>query len=953
MHLPKPILLLLILVASYRFTQAQPTPPARESISFDAGWRFAPGHATDASKDFQHATGYFSYLAKAAYGDGPAAPAFDDRAWRTLDLPHDWVVELPFSPVGTLSHGSKAVGRHFPENSVGWYRKTFTLPATDKGRHIRIRFDGVYRNAKVWLNGHYLGNEPGGYLGFEFNLTEYLEFGSENVLVVRADASMEEGWYYEGAGIYRHVWLIKSGPVRVPYSGAWAESRITGAGATVMASTRVENTSPQKMAYTLRRQVLDAEGKEVARDVHQGLLQPFEQGLVFGEMAMPEAIRWDVSRPYRYRMVCQLESGGQPTDRYEFSFGIRTVRFDADSGFFLNEKPLKLKGTNNHQDHAGVGVAVPDELLRWRLRQLQAMGCNAYRCSHHPPSPELLDLCDELGMLVINENRLMGVTELHLGDLRRMIERDRNHPGIITWSIGNEEWGIENTERGERIALTMQQYVQAIDSTRSVTAGISGGFVSGISSVLEVMGYNYRGNGDFEAHRSRFPDQPGMGTEEGSTFATRGVYFTDTDRHLHAAYDLKPRPRWYSIEENWKYYAARPWLAGMFIWTGFDYRGEPTPYGWPSVTSYFGMMDLCGFPKDNVYYLKSWWTNEPVLHLLPHWNWPGREGTPIDVWVYSNCDEVELFLNKKSLGKQRMPALGHLEWKVPYQPGVLQAVGYKAGKKVLTDTESTSDAASALVLNSHKPSLVADGQDVAIFTVSTTDAQGRHVPTADHNLTFELSGPGRIIGVGNGSPVSLEKEKFTESIVTVPLSGLKEIALTAFEMPVSVPGAGDSRWQTAFSTRDYNALAPAYLTRGVFSLPDTFSQATITLFFKSIGIRQEVYVNGKRLDQPLPEGQNRHSFSLSASQLRPGENEVLILHTPIPKRHPWDEVNTDPGLVQLFTPVKAWYRSLFNGYAQVIVQSTSTAGPVTLTARGAGLTASQVTLDSRIPEPKK
>ncbi|MFZ0597806.1 MAG: beta-galactosidase GalA, partial [Flavobacterium sp.] len=657
----KEILLYFILLLSINsFAQNKSD---RELLLIDKDWRFSLGHLHDTQKDFGHAEGYFSYLAKTGFGDGPAAPGFDDRAWRKLDLPHDWAVEQSFSEKASYSHGFKVSGKGFPEKSIGWCRKKINIPQSDQGKIISLKFDGVFRNSKVFFNGHFLGTEESGYNGFEYDISAYVNYGGENTIVVRADASMEEGWFYEGAGIYRHVYLQKTNPLHVIQNGTYVTSEIQDNNAEVTAEVTIENKGNYKGKIEILQTIIDVSGKEI-RSVSENASAPefYKTAKFTSKIKVSNPLLWDIDSPNLYRLLTNIKQEGKIVDSYETNFGIRTIRFDAENGFFLNGKPVKLKGTNNHQDHAGIGTALPDELQYYRIKKLKEMGSNAYRCSHHPPTPELLDACDKLGMLVIDETRLMGINDYHLNDVKRMIERDRNHPSIICWSVGNEEWNIEGGITGERITNVMQGFSKSIDATRPVTVGISSGFKSGISSVVEIMGYNYMGNGDIDAHRNEFKNQPGMGTEEGSTFATRGIYFTDDAKHYQSAYDKKPRPTFFSIEEGWKFYATRPYLAGMFIWTGFDYRGEPTPYGWPSVTSYFGMMDVCGFPKDNVFYLKSWWGNAPVLHIMPHWNWSGMEGKEIDVWVQSNCDEVELFLNKKSLGKKKMEQYGHLEW---------------------------------------------------------------------------------------------------------------------------------------------------------------------------------------------------------------------------------------------------------------------------------------------------
>ncbi|MFB9863193.1 beta-galactosidase GalA [Rufibacter immobilis] len=918
---------------------AQEKSGGRQRLLMDFNWRFAFGHPSDTQKDFNHGTSYFSYLAKAGYGDGPADPKFDDRAWRQLNLPHDWAVEQEFSPQASFSHGFKAIGRNFPDRSVGWYRKTFAVPASDLGRRIALEFDGAFRDAKVWVNGHYVGTEPSGYNSFRLDITEYLHYGGDNVVAVRVDATLEEGWYYEGAGIYRHVWLSKTNPLHVAPHGTFVTSQLNNTNAQVTARANIVNEDKAVQTFSVVQTVVDATGKTVATQRQENLkLAPFQTKDVRMVLPVNNPQLWDLDAPYLYQLVTTVLTGNQETDRYVTPFGVRTIRFSAKEGFFLNGRHVKLKGTNNHQEHAGVGTALPDELQYWRIKTLKAMGSNAYRSSHHPPTPELLEACDKLGMLVINENRLMGTSEQRMEDLKRLILRDRNHPSVISWSIGNEEWAIENSVIGARMATTMQAFAQSLDSTRAVSAGISGGFRSGISDVLEVMGYNYLGNGDIEAHHRDFPNQPSMGTEEGSTFATRGVYVTDLEKHYQAAYDRKPRPSFYSIEEGWTFYANRPWLAGMFIWTGFDYRGEPTPHVWPSVTSYFGMMDNCGFPKDNVYYLRSWWSGQPTLHLLPHWNWPGKEGQEIDVRAYSNCEEVELFLNKKSLGRQAMKPNSHLAWKVKYAPGMLEAIGYKNGKKVLTDVVKTTGPAASVQLNPHQTTLKADGEDLAIITVSVTDRNKLAVPTAHDEITFQLKGPGKIIGVGNGDPTSLEKDRFIEDIKIVGITDLQEKPLQSMANgPAALQEGEGGNWTAAFQKRDYKNLAPAYVHRGSFELPAHLAGTEITFFYKSIGREQSIYINGKEIAQNLKEDPKGNVFKLNHALLKPGKNTLEIVATPIPKKYDWDNVNTDPSTIQILTPAPAWKRKLFNGLAQIIIQTTKEAGEITLTATGKGL----------------
>jgi beta-galactosidase len=648
---------------------------------------------------------------------------------------------------------------------VGWYRKNFDLPAQDKGRRIFIDFDGVYRDSQVWVNGFYLGRESSGYQSFGYDVSDYVNFGGRNTIAVRADATLEEGWFYEGAGIYRHVWLSKTAPLHVARNGTFVTTEVRGANAAVSVATTVENSADAPAKYEIDQEILDASGKQVAHAHSRGLsANPGERRDVAMKLGIGNASLWSVETPTMYRLVTTVAEGGKPVDTYETPFGVRTTRWDPDHGFFLNGKRVQLKGVCDHQDHAGVGVAVPDALDVWRLKQLKKMGVNALRTSHNPPSPELLDACDRLGILVMDENRETGINPQQLDGLRHLIIRDRNHPSVFMWSIGNEEWSIEGNDRGARITATMQAVAKATDPTRECTVAISGGWGNGSSTTIDVMGFNYYTHGDGketgnDRYHAKFPLKPSVATEDASTLSARGIYVEDKAHGHLTAYDLN-QPGWGSLaEESWTHYAARPYVAGQFQWTGFDYRGEPTPFGWPNISSHFGILDLCGFPKDNFYYYQAWWSGKPVLHLYPHWNWKGREGKPIDVWVDSNCEEVELTLNGVSLGRKKMPVNSHLVWQVPYAPGALVATGYSGGKATLTDRVETTGEVAELRLSADRVALKADRQDVAVVTVSATDDTGHAVATADCDVTFEISGPGVILGVGNGDPSSHEPDK--------------------------------------------------------------------------------------------------------------------------------------------------------------------------------------------------
>jgi beta-galactosidase len=448
-------------------------------------------------------------------------------------------------------------------------------------------------------------------------------------------------------------------------------------------------------------------------------------------------------------------------DNRTTAFGIRTIRFDKDRGFFLNGKQVKIKGVCNHQDHAGVGSALPDRLQYFRIEKLKEMGANAYRASHNPPTNELLEACDRLGMLVIDENRLMGSSPELMDQFERLILRDRNHPSIIIWAIGNEEWSIHNTDVGKRLAQSLLRRQRELDPTRTSTYGADNrDRFDGINSVIPVRGFNYYFT-EIDKYKREHPEQPIIGTEMGSTYCTRGVYANDTARGYVSDYDLNKPRHGSTAEDWWKFFAAREWLAGGFVWTGFDYRGEPSPYSWPCINSHFGIMDMCGFPKNNYYYYQAWWSKRDVLHLAPHWNWKGKEGQPIDVWCQSNCESVELFLNGKSLGRKTMEANSHLEWKVPYEAGVLEARCVRSGKELIKRVETTGEPVS-VKLTADRSTILADGEDVSVITVTAHDARGQEVPIADNLIRFEVSGPGKIIGVGNGDPSSHEADKYLD-----------------------------------------------------------------------------------------------------------------------------------------------------------------------------------------------
>ena len=696
----------------------------REQTLLNNDWTFHLGDGASMQGDFTHGTEYFTYRAKAVgQNQGPASPAFNDSTWTRVNLPHDWVVDLPYSSEASHSHGYKQVGWRYPHNSIGWYRKHFSVDKDDEGKAISIRFGGIFRNAQVFCNGFYLGTEPSGYASQEYNISEYLNYGGDNVLSVRCDALTEEGWYYEGAGIYRDVWLIKKNAASriddVFYT--WKDGQIF---------VKVEATTDYRNTLLDHQGNVVCEGREV--------LKPAKPHL------------WSPDNPYLYTLKTTT-AGGE--DEVLTKVGLRTITFDADNGMLLNGKPMKMKGCDLHLDHAGVGVAVSKELWIYRLNKLREIGVNAIRWSHNPASDAMLDVCDSLGLLCIDENRLMGTNREHLDLLRRMIVDHRNHPSVALWSIGNEEWWIEGDTRGEKIARTMIDYARTIDDTRPYTYGNSGGF--GIVKQVDVHGYNYIVQNDVENRHRAYPHWVVVGTEETSGCGTRNVYTTDSLRGWMKSINMAGEERTQGeknvIERGWKFYRDNLWATGVFWWTGTDYRGEPNPLVWPATGSQFGILDYCCFPKDEAWYLKAAWTQQPVLHIFPHCN-VMDDGKEVEVWAYSNMDEVELLQDGKSLGRQKMEKDGHLVWRTTYRPGRLTAYGYKNGRRVLTEKVETTGRPQKLDAATSKPTLRCDGQDIVVIDLTLRDKKNRYVPDACNEIEVTVEGNAEILGWGNGDP---------------------------------------------------------------------------------------------------------------------------------------------------------------------------------------------------------
>ncbi len=913
----------------------------REHLSLDANWKF---HLGDDWPDALH-------LENSGTGSGLASERFADSYWRVVNLPHDWAVELPFDWAADGSHGFKMLGEKYPTNSIAWYRRTFELPQEDEGKRIWLTFDGVFRDATVWVNGWCVRHHEGGYYPFREDITDVLHFGGTNIIAVRVDATKTEGWFYEGAGIYRHVWLDKTAPVAIAPDGIFVYSsfkdNVPSRHAEIHVEVNLLNTLTNEAAAVVNCEIFSQEGKSLAAFKQSEVVQGESRGTAKLKSKVSSPVLWSPENPKLYKLITTVSVDGKVVDQITTPFGIRTVAFDPNQGFLLNGKHYEIYGTCNHQDHAGVGAAIPDALQEFRVKKLKEFGCNAIRTSHNPPTPELLDACDRLGMLVLDESRLMGSDSGNMKKWDDQIRRDRNHPSVAFWSIANEQFMVQDTPQAANVARTMQDYANLLDPTRLVTyASPEGDVFRGINSVIEVRGWNYHYGPDMDKYHAEHPNQPNVGTEQASVVGDRGIYMNDQDHGYVSAYDV-PWPGWTTTAESWwSFFAIRPWLSGAFVWTGFDYRGEPTPYWWPSINSHYGILDTCGFPKDVFYYYKSWWTTNTVLHLLPHWNWPGKEGQEILVQAFSNCKQVELFLNDVSLGKQEMKPNSKLSWRVKYAPGTLSAKGFDANGNVIAETkvETTGDA-TQIQLTPDRDAINADGQDVAVFAVATRDAQGRFVPTAQNQIHFSITGAGRIIGVGNGDPSCHEPDTFIPSVPARDIAvdewrwQLAKFPKNSSATPEYANDFDDSAWKTlnartsggelTIKTENTMAIYRAHFTLTDEDLKGSGAQAC----FGGADDEGWYFVNGQFIGESH-DWQAQPIFDIK-KYIHAGDNVIAVGVNNIAYQGGLNP-NVTVKIIGHATATP-WSRSLFNGLAQVIVQSTREAGKFKLTASSDGL----------------
>ena len=765
----------------------------RERISFNEGWCFHLGDEPGAVK-----------------------PDFDDSEWRLLNLPHDWAIEGDFSK----DHPSGTGGGALP-GGIGWYRKAFVPEKSDSGKKFRIVFDGVYMNSEVFLNGISLGHRPYGYITFSYDLTPYLKWGEKNVLAVRVDNSEQpNSRWYSGCGIYRNVWLLKTNAVHVGEWGTYVTTpSVNNSEAIVKIQTTLSNEADKAMKVNVHSLLYDASHRCVAKTDTACIINANRDTAVVQQLVVANPQLWQIEEPYLYTLVTELMDGNRCIDRYETVVGIRSFSFDAQRGFTLNGEPLKINGVCMHHDMGCLGAAVNVRAIERQLQILKEMGCNGIRCSHNPPAPELLDLCDRMGFIVMDEAFDMWrkkktaydysryFNEWHEKDLHDFILRDRNHPSIFMWSVGNEvleQWSHADADTlsleeanlilnlghsesmlakdGEMsvnslLAAKLVDIVKQLDPTRPVTAGCNEPnpynhlFKSG---ALDIIGFNYH-NMNVPDVPKNFPGKPFIITESNSAFATRGYYRMPSDQKFiwperwdkpfhDPSYSCSSYDNCHALwgnthEESIQLIRDNDFISGQYVWTGFDYIGEPTPYGWPARSSYFGIVDLAGFPKDVYYLYQSEWSDKQVLHLFPHWNW--QQGQAVDMWCYYNqADEVELFVNGKSQGvRSKTKDCLHAMWRVAFEPGSVKVVARKDGTAIGEKEIHTAGEPVAIRLTPDRSQLVADGKDLAFITVEILDKDGNLCPDADNQVAFHVDGEAFIAGVDNGNPISMERFK--------------------------------------------------------------------------------------------------------------------------------------------------------------------------------------------------
>ena len=734
---------------------------------------------------------------------GAEEVCFDDTKWRKLDLPHDWAIEGPFD----VKYNARCGG--LPFHGTGWYRKSFTMSETDKDKVVNIIFDGAMNDSHVWVNGEFIGNRPYGYVSFYYDISKQLKYdGSENVIAVRLTPKDLSSRWYPGAGLYRNVWMSIDDPVHIPTWGTFVTTpTVTKEKAVVEVETEINNYSKQAEEITVKYQILSPDNNIVAENETVLSIDAGNEdvaGLWF-DVNNPQL--WDINTPNLYKLITKVYTDNKLTDKSETTFGIRSIRYDA-KGFYLNGRKVRMNGVCLHHDNGPLGSAVYERADERKLEIMKSMGVNAIRTSHNPPSPEFLNKCDELGLLVLDEmfdSWKKPKTENDYGiffeewsdrDMASIIRRDRNHPSIVMWSIGNEILEQHDNNNGYKIAKRLADICRTEDPSRPSTIGFNyypAPYNNNMAAQLDIVGLNYKPV-HYSTMRAKYPDMIIYGSETSSCTSSRGVYHLPIEKYqTHpslqvTSYDLIGPPWAYPPDVEFHNLEKNPDVLGEFIWTGFDYLGEPTPYGgkdnstngywnahWPARSSYFGAVDLVGLPKDRFYLYQSQWTTKPMIHMLPHWNWEGMEGENIPVYVYTNCDEAELFLNGKSLGtrvkgKDLTPikikfsqcqdsifnSPYRLSWNVPYKAGKLEVVGYKDGKAILHKEMNTASKPAKISISPDRTVISADGKDLSYVTIRIEDKEGNLCPNADNLVNFKIQGDGELIAVGNGNAATTE-----------------------------------------------------------------------------------------------------------------------------------------------------------------------------------------------------
>ncbi|MDO5521210.1 MAG: beta-galactosidase GalA [bacterium] len=713
------------------------------------GWKFTEQNISVLPPTKNHDDVYG--FSKGGAAKGPADASFDDSDWELVELPHDWVTSHDFTEDGSPNQGYK-------ERGVAWYRMQFPLSEEDKGKQIELEFEGMSCDAEIYINGTILKRSFSGYNGFTIDMTDMANFGViPNTIAINIDATAWEGWWYEGAGIYRNIWLVKKAPIHISTDGVFVKPlKQEGTSWATNVDVELENSFEFDKEATVSVELSNPEGQVQGSAVMNCTVKGFATQSLHTVIQIEDPTLWSPEKPTLYTVKVTVSYDGEEQDYLVTPIGYRTILLEPEQGFWLNGENIKLKGFCNHQDHSGIGVAVPYSIKEHRIKLLKELGANAYRLAHNP-DPEILDICDRLGMMVMEENRTFSSAEDNLQEVKGIVKRARNHPSVVLYSVLNEE-PLQGSGKGRRMAGRLQATIKSLDDTRPVLGALNGGYMEeeGATTILDAVGINYN-PARYDDFHTKFPNIPLIGSETASAFMVRGVYETDYDKHLINCYDDEAALWGNTIKEAWKCVKERPFVAGTFVWTGFDYRGEPTPFVWPSVATFFGTYDSCGFEKDACYFYKAFWRPEPIVHLVSPWVERQEQGKSIRVLVITNCEEVELFCNGVSLGKKAADEYEQVEFTVPYEDGELKAVGYRDGIVVATDIQLTAKQPVKLQLTPSQKSLQSGGYEAVAIDVVLLDEQGMVIPNTSQKVQFEIK-HGVLLGVGNGDPNSHESD---------------------------------------------------------------------------------------------------------------------------------------------------------------------------------------------------